>query len=128
MPLISGSVCQSCDTLNEWTAANCRVCMAPVDPATGRKCLVKIVHANRDGHGEVAEIAGAGQARLGRTYGDITFPGDRLMSPVHAVFVSEPSGVRVVDAGGLNGVFLKVKESQYMLLIHQLQYNYLQFH
>ena len=111
MSLTSGSVCQSCRTLNEWTAPNCRVCMAPIDPATGRTCLVKVRHANRDGRGEVAEIAGAGQARVGRTYGDVTFPTDRLMSPIHAVFVSEPSGVKVVDAGGLNGVFLRVKEA-----------------
>ena len=111
MSLISGSICQSCATLNEWTAAHCRVCMAPIDPATGRKCLVKIVHANRGGRGEVAEIAGAGQARVGRTYGDLTFPSDRLMSPVHAVIVSEPAGIKAVDAGGLNGVFLKVKEA-----------------
>lgn len=111
MPLISGSICQSCSTLNEWTAANCRVCMAPIDPVTGKTCLVKIVHINRGGRGDVAEITGAGQARVGRTYGDITFPSDRLMSPVHAVFVSEPSGIKVVDAGGLNGVFIRVKEA-----------------
>ncbi|MBI5527256.1 MAG: FHA domain-containing protein [Deltaproteobacteria bacterium] len=111
MSLISGSVCQKCFTLNEWTAANCRACMAPIDPATGSARVVKVFHANRGGKGDVAEICGAGQARVGRTYGDITFPGDKLLSPVHAVFVSEPAGPKVVDAGGLNGVFIRVAEA-----------------
>jgi pSer/pThr/pTyr-binding forkhead associated (FHA) protein len=95
--------------LNEWSAANCRVCLAAIDPYSGRVFTARIFHTNKGAAGEVAVIRGAGQVRIGRSFGDVTFPKDKLMSPAHAVFVSDSSGFRIVEAGGLNGVFLRVE-------------------
>lgn len=108
MPQVAGSVCPSCGLLNEWSAANCRSCLAPIDPDAGSVFTARISHANKGAAGEIAVIRGAGQVRIGRNFGDVTFPGDKLMSPVHAAFVSDSSGFRIVEAGGMNGVFLRV--------------------
>jgi pSer/pThr/pTyr-binding forkhead associated (FHA) protein len=111
MSLIAGSVCRSCNALNAWDAQTCRACLLPIDPSKGGSFTARIMQSGRGGGAELAVIRGAGSVSIGRTRGDITFPSDRLMSPRHAVFSSDASGFKVVDAGSLNGVFLRISRA-----------------
>ncbi|MFA6032669.1 MAG: FHA domain-containing protein [Myxococcota bacterium] len=85
--------------------------MAAMDPETGQPLCVRLMHVRKGRAEALATLDGAGRLVVGRTSGDVRFTGDVLMSPEHAAIVSEPSSVRVVDLGGGNGVYLKVKEA-----------------
>lgn len=50
----------------------------------------------------------AAEVALGRTEGEITFPDDPGLSPLHCSFVRERENLYVRDEGSANGVFLRV--------------------
>lgn len=82
--------------------------VAPVPSADGARAALTLVV--RDAFGEVADAIPipVGRTYIGRTEGDLVFPEDRLMSPLHArIEVAADGRIRVRDLDSLNGTWLR---------------------
>lgn len=68
--------------------------------------LVQLVAGGFEGN---AILLGGNQVELGRERGQITFPGDRFISSLHARVVAENNRFFIEDVGSRNGTFVQVK-------------------
>jgi len=77
---------------------------------TGARLLVE------DHAGQVVQDAelGLGVIRLGRTVGDVLFPEDPYVAPLHAWLHLEPHGAWLRDPGTTNGIYLHTR-SEHLL-------------
>ncbi len=71
----------------------------------------RLVLVARDGsEGEVFPLEGE-QMTVGRTHGDLLFPEDPFLSPMHVRLQRTPKGMGIFDAGSTNGVYLRIRGS-----------------
>ncbi len=70
----------------------------------------RLVIVSRDGsEGEAFPFVGQ-MMTIGRTHGDLLFPEDPFLSPVHVrLQMTEAGKILLVDAGTTNGVYLKIR-------------------
>lgn len=86
---------------------------APVTPrrAAGANHL-RLVLVQRDGsEGEVVPLGDA-PLTIGRLQADLRFPGDEFLDGTHARVEPIPGGVRVIDLGTHNGVYLRISRPE----------------
>lgn len=70
---------------------------------------VRIVLVSRDGtEGESFPFSGESMT-VGRTHGDVLFPEDPFLSPVHVRLTRTGNGVVIADTGSTNGVYLRIR-------------------
>lgn len=76
----------------------------------GHRTSGRLVIVGRDGtEGESFAIAGTSMA-VGRSHGDLLFPEDPFLSPVHVRIQRADDGTMVlIDAGSTNGVYLRIR-------------------
>lgn len=67
----------------------------------------RLVLVARDGT-EGESFPFAGEATVGRTHGDILFPEDPFLSPVHARLSRSGDGMLLSDNGSTNGVYMRI--------------------
>jgi pSer/pThr/pTyr-binding forkhead associated (FHA) protein len=72
---------------------------------------VQLIHLNKEGRGLLYSSSGAFSITIGRTRCDVSFENDRYMSPIHAKLEHSIEGLKIIDAGSLNGIFKKVRNS-----------------
>lgn len=87
----------------------------PRGPATqargGGLGIPRLVLVARDGsEGESFPLQGE-QMTIGRTHGDLLFPDDPFLSPLHVRMQWTPKGMALFDAGSTNGVYLRIRGS-----------------
>lgn len=71
----------------------------------------RLVLVARDGsEGEVFPIEGD-QMTVGRTHGDLLFPEDPFLSPMHVRLQRTDKGMGIFDAGSTNGVYMRIRGS-----------------
>ncbi|MEX1367221.1 MAG: FHA domain-containing protein, partial [Nannocystaceae bacterium] len=71
----------------------------------------RLVLVARDGsEGEAFPLA-EDQLTIGRTHGDLLFPEDPFLSPLHVRLQRTADGMAIFDAGSTNGVYLRVRGS-----------------
>ena len=81
---------------------------APAQRRAPGASRLRLVLVQRDGsEGEVIPM-GDTPLTIGRWQGDLRFPTDEFLGPVHARVDPLPSGVRVVDLSTRNGVFVRI--------------------
>ena len=116
--------CQDCGASLEDEAVFCPNCgtkyRLPERPVTRtRPKVVPAAEEERDQLGELVKIREDGSrgksmplysgiTRVGREKGDMTFPQDAFLSPVHCRFVVKDGTVTCEDLDSENGVFVKV--------------------
>ncbi|MCX4244563.1 FHA domain-containing protein [Paraliomyxa miuraensis] len=80
-------------------------------PAYGVRGVPRLVLVARDGsEGESFPIQGE-LLTIGRTHGDLLFPEDPFLSPLHVRLQWTANGIGLFDAGSTNGVYLRIKGS-----------------
>lgn len=93
--------------------------LAPIQPTTtsravvgpGTRGMTRLVLVARDGtEGESFPIL-EDQMTIGRTHGDLLFPEDPFLSPMHVRVQRTPKGMALFDAGSTNGVYLRIRGS-----------------
>jgi pSer/pThr/pTyr-binding forkhead associated (FHA) protein len=90
--------------------------LAPIQPASTSRAVVgrggpRLVLVARDGsEGESFPLHGE-QLTIGRTHGDLLFPEDPFLSPMHVRLQRTPKGMGIFDAGSTNGVYLRIRGS-----------------
>ena len=73
--------------------------------------MPRLVLVARDGtEGESFPLQGD-QLTIGRTHGDLLFPEDPFLSPMHVRLQWSPKGIALFDAGSTNGVYLRIRGS-----------------
>lgn len=81
---------------------------APAQRRAPGASRLRLVLVQRDGsEGEVIPLGDA-PLTIGRWQGDLRFPNDEFLGPAHARVDPLPGGVRVVDLGTRNGVFVRI--------------------
>jgi len=81
---------------------------APAQRRAPGASRLRLVLVQRDGsEGEVIPL-GDIPLTIGRWQGDLRFPTDEFLGPVHARVDPLPTGVRVVDLATRNGVFVRI--------------------
>lgn len=71
----------------------------------------RLVLVARDGsEGESFPLQGE-QLTIGRTHGDLLFPEDPFLSPLHVRLQWTQNGMALFDAGSTNGVYLRIRGS-----------------
>ncbi len=81
---------------------------APAQRRAPGASRLRLVLVQRDGsEGEVIPL-GDIPLTIGRWQGDLRFPTDEFLGPVHARVDPLPNGVRVVDLATRNGVFVRI--------------------
>ncbi len=74
--------------------------------------MLRLVLVQRDGsEGEVVPIGDA-PLTIGRVQADLRFPGDEFLESTHARVDPVQGGVRVVDLGTHNGVYLRITRTE----------------
>jgi len=93
--------------------------LAPIQPTSSSRAVVghgargmpRLVLVARDGtEGESFPISDE-QMTIGRTHGDLLFPEDPFLSPMHVRVQRTPKGMALFDAGSTNGVYLRIRGS-----------------
>lgn len=113
MGFILGTVCPRCRYLNKWEDLICCKCMSPLGKTVPTVLKeVQIFHINRGGRGLIYSSDATFSLSIGRRGCDIVFEKDRYLSPVHARIENSIEGLRIVDAGSYNGIFIKINRSQ----------------
>ncbi len=92
--------------------------LAPIQPGDDEQGSVgqpavasgpRLVLVARDGsEGESFPLTGQ-QMTVGRTHGDLLFPEDPFLSPMHIRLERTPKGMGIFDAGSTNGVYLRIR-------------------
>jgi len=70
----------------------------------------KLILIKGEGLDGVSYHLNADEHLAGREDGEIRFPDDPLLSPVHATFYYGKNGLNVRDEGSANGVFVRIRE------------------
>lgn len=78
---------------------------SPDAPYWGR--LVQVISEGRQGN---AVLLGGPQIDLGRERGQLTFPGDRFISAIHARVSFDNKTFFAEDLGSRNGTFIRIRE------------------
>lgn len=68
--------------------------------------LIQLISGGSEGN---AILLGGEQVELGRERGQITFPGDRFISSLHARVLTENNRFYVEDVGSRNGTFIQIR-------------------
>ncbi len=68
--------------------------------------LIQLISGGSEGN---AILLGGEQVELGRERGQITFPGDRFISSLHARVLTENNRFYVEDVGSRNGTFVQIR-------------------
>lgn len=93
--------------------------LAPIQPTStsravvgpGTRGMTRLVLVARDGtEGESFPMV-EDQMTIGRTHGDLLFPEDPFLSPMHVRVQRTPKGIALFDAGSTNGVYLRIRGS-----------------
>jgi pSer/pThr/pTyr-binding forkhead associated (FHA) protein len=93
--------------------------LAPIQPTSTSRAVVgagtrgmpRLVLVARDGsEGESFPMLEE-QMTIGRTHGDLLFPEDPFLSPMHVRVQRTPKGFALFDAGSTNGVYLRIRGS-----------------
>jgi pSer/pThr/pTyr-binding forkhead associated (FHA) protein len=91
--------------------------LAPIQPTStsravlGGRAQPRLVLVARDGsEGESFPLLDD-QMTIGRTHGDLLFPEDPFLSPMHVRVQRTPKGMALFDAGSTNGVYLRIRGS-----------------
>jgi pSer/pThr/pTyr-binding forkhead associated (FHA) protein len=79
-------------------------------PAVEERIRGRLLALRPDGSPGEAVSLHEGENKFGREMGVPFLAGDRLLSPVHAIFTCRGRQVMVRDHGSLNGVFVKLRE------------------
>ncbi|MCX7944504.1 MAG: FHA domain-containing protein [Deltaproteobacteria bacterium] len=73
---------------------------------------VQLFHINKGGRGLIYTSRGSFTITVGRSGCDISFENDRYLSPIHAKIENTIEGLKIIDAGSYNGIFVKVRGSK----------------
>jgi pSer/pThr/pTyr-binding forkhead associated (FHA) protein len=91
--------------------------LAPIQPTSTSRAVVgsrgmpRLVLVARDGsEGESFPLQDE-QMTIGRTHGDLLFPEDPFLSPMHVRLQRTGKGLALFDAGSTNGVYLRIRGS-----------------
>lgn len=91
--------------------------LAPIQPTSTSRAVLggrgqpRLVLVARDGsEGESFPLL-EDQMTIGRTHGDLLFPEDPFLSPMHVRVQRTPKGMALFDAGSTNGVYLRIRGS-----------------
>jgi pSer/pThr/pTyr-binding forkhead associated (FHA) protein len=92
--------------------------LAPIQPTSTSRAVVgpgrgmpRLVLVARDGsEGESFPMLEE-QLTIGRTHGDLLFPEDPFLSPMHVRIQRTGKGMALFDAGSTNGVYLRIRGS-----------------
>ena len=71
----------------------------------------RLVLVARDGSEGEAFPLQQDQLTIGRTHGDLLFPEDPFLSPMHVRLQRTANGMGIFDAGSTNGVYLRIRGS-----------------
>lgn len=108
--------------------------LAPIQPAsTSRAVLGRAAHHGprlvlvaRDGSEGESFSLNEELMTIGRTHGDLLFPEDPFLSPMHVRLQRTANGMGIFDAGSTNGVYLRIRGSapvypgDHFMIGHQL--------
>lgn len=94
-----------------WTAPMARLAVESARRSAGA-ALLRVVLVQRDGS-EGDSVPLRGPLVVGRLQGDLQFPGDEFISPVHACLEPAPGGgVRLSDLQSRNGVYVRISRPE----------------
>jgi pSer/pThr/pTyr-binding forkhead associated (FHA) protein len=92
--------------------------LAPILPASTSRAVVghgragpRLVLVARDGSEGESFPLHEEQMTIGRTHGDLLFPEDPFLSPMHVRLQRTAKGMGIFDAGSTNGVYLRIRGS-----------------
>jgi pSer/pThr/pTyr-binding forkhead associated (FHA) protein len=93
--------------------------LAPIQPTSSSRAVVgpgtrglpRLVLVARDGTEGESFPFNDEQMTIGRTHGDLLFPEDPFLSPMHVRVQRLPKGMGLFDAGSTNGVYLRIRGS-----------------
>lgn len=121
-----GLVCQACEAYNDPGARSCAGCGKPLgaappnpprpgsqpagaggSPAPAGKARL-VVERGEAAPGAFLELS-QGEAQAGRAQGQLLFPDDPCLAPLHATFTWRGGGLHLRDEGAPGGVFLRLR-------------------
>jgi len=115
----SGPACSRCGTPIEPGVRFCATCGAPVDsglsrpssrPAPRTDLLVRLVLVDENGQPMQTFETKRVDTTIGRLEGDVRFPDDQFLSPLHAKLSWEEGRLVVRDLGSRNGTWVFLRE------------------
>lgn len=119
-----GLVCRACDAYNDPGSRACAGCgkslgadpeplparPAAAAPAPGpRAAKARIVVERGEAPAGASFELGPGEAQAGRAEGQLLFPEDPCLSPLHATFAFRDGTLLVRDEGAAGGVFMRLR-------------------
>lgn len=116
---VLGLVCQGCDAYNEPGATACAGCGEPLGasapgpappPAQAAAAVrARLVLERGEGAPGTSVEAADGEVRAGRSEGQLAFPRDPCLAPLHATFSFRDGALFVRDEGAAGGLFLRLR-------------------
>lgn len=115
----SGPACGRCGTPTEYGVPFCSTCGAPIDtglsrpsarPAPRTDLLVRLVLVDENAQPLQTFETKRVDTTIGRLEGDIRFPDDQFLSPLHAKLSWEEGRLVVRDLGSRNGTWVFLEE------------------
>ncbi|GEJ57918.1 FHA domain-containing protein [Anaeromyxobacter diazotrophicus] len=113
-----GLVCRACDAYNDPGARACAGCGKPLgaDPespavagAAPRAQKARLVVERGEAPAGASFELRPGEAQAGRAEGQLLFPEDPCLSPLHATFALRDGTLLVRDEGAAGGVFVRLR-------------------
>ncbi len=108
--------------------------LAPIQPVSTSRAVLghavrsgpRLVLVSRDGSEGESFSLDEELMTIGRTHGDLLFPEDPFLSPMHVRLQRTANGMGIFDAGSTNGVYLRIRGSapvypgDHFMIGHQL--------
>ena len=102
---------RAADAGTSWSAPMARLAVESSRRSAGAAPL-RLVLVQRDGS-EGDSVPLRGPITIGRKQGEVQFPRDAFVSPLHARVEAAPGGgIRLVDLGARNGVFVRISRPE----------------